>query len=109
LPPSPAIKKEDVNMHARLLTMNVGPGMRSFATGLADEGFKMAKAQPGFVNATYLVIDEAAGEYGSLTVWNTNADAMAAAEKLRPWLEQKLAGKAKSPPVVRVAEVYTPK
>jgi hypothetical protein len=96
-------------MHARLLTMNIGPGARNLATGLADEGYKMAKAQPGFVSATYLVFDEKAGDYGSLTVWKTEADAHAAAEKLRPWLEQRIAGKVKAPPAMRLAEVYMPK
>lgn len=95
-------------MHARFLTINLGPGGRATATGMADEAFKMVKGLPGFVSATYLIFDEAAGDYGSMTIWNTEADAAAAAEKLQPWLEKNLSGKVKAPPMVRVAEVYQP-
>lgn len=95
-------------MYARFLLMNLGPGMRDAATSMADEGYKMSKGLPGFLSATYLVFDEAKGDYGSLTVWKSEADANAAAEKLQPWLQQKAGGMFKSPPVIRVAEVYEP-
>ena len=96
-------------MHARLFSMVLGPGMRDTATGLADDAYKMNKDLPGFVSATYLVLDEAKGEYGSLTVWKTEADATAAAEKVLPWFEKEAGAKLKAPPVVRLAEVYEPR
>ena len=96
-------------MHARFLMMNLGPGMRATATGMADEAYKTAKGLPGFVSATYLVFDEAKGDYGSLTVWKSEADANAAAATLMPWFEKAASGKLKAPPVIRIAEVYEPR
>lgn len=96
-------------MHARLTLMNLGPGMRDFATSIADESFKLSKTLPGFVSATYVIYDEEAGDYGSLSIWKTAADADAAGEKVGPWLQQKASGKIKIPPTIRVGEVYEPK
>ena len=93
-------------MHARLVTMTLGPGMRDKATALADASLKLNRSLPGFVSVTYLIFDEAAGEYGSLSVWTSAEEANAAAEKLRPWLEQNAGAMLKAPPAVRVAEVY---
>jgi len=96
-------------MHARLFIMNLGPGMRETAISLADGAFKLNKTLAGFVSATYLILDEARGEYASLTVWRSEADATAAAEKVLPWFEKEAGSKLKAPPVVRLAEVYEPK
>lgn len=95
-------------MYARLTTFNIGPSGRDLATGMADEAIGMVKAMGGFVSATYLIIDEAAGDYGSLTVWNTQADANAAAEALRPWMMEKAGSKLTAPPVIHTCEVYKP-
>ncbi|MEQ8696557.1 MAG: hypothetical protein RLO48_12345 [Bauldia litoralis] len=96
-------------MYARLLTFSIGPGRRDVATGMADEAFAMVKAMNGFVSATYLVIDEEAGEYGSITTWQSLADADAAGEVLRPWMMEKVGDKLTAPPVIRNAEVYEPR
>jgi hypothetical protein len=95
-------------MLARVLSMTIGPGMRDVATRMADEGYKLSRTLPGFVSATYLIFDEAAGDYGSITVWKSAAEANAAAETLGAWLRQSYGDKLKTPPVVRVAEVYEP-
>jgi len=95
-------------MHARLVTMTLGPGMRDKATGLADASLALNRTLPGFVSATYLIFDEAAGEYGSLSVWKSVEAANAAAEKLRPWLEENAGAMLRSPAAVRLAEVYEP-
>lgn len=95
-------------MYARLLIMQLGPGMRHAATAMADEAFKLTRTLNGFVSANYLIFDEESGEYGSMTVWQSKADADAAAAHLTPWLEQYAAGKLKAPPVIRNAEVYQP-
>ena len=95
-------------MHARLTTFNMGAGKRDVATSMADEALKMSKGMDGFVSATYLILDEAAGDYGSLTVWETEDAANAAAETLRPWLAEKLGPDMTAPPVIRMAEVYVP-
>ena len=95
-------------MHARLFMMNLGPGMRDAATGVANEAYKLSKGMPGFVSATYMIFDEASGDYGSLTVWKTESDADAAAAKLTPWVQQKIGDRFKAPPVIRQAEVHEP-
>jgi len=95
-------------MYARLLIMQLGPGMRDAATAMADEAFKLTRTLNGFVSANYLIFDEESGEYGSMSIWQSKADADAAAGRLTPWLEQHAAGKLKPPPVIRNAEVYQP-
>lgn len=96
-------------MYARLVTFNIGPGQRDMATGMADEAFAMVKPMKGFVSATYFIIDEGAGEYGSVTTWQSRADAAAAGEILLPWMMQKVGDKLTAPPVSRHAEVYEPR
>ncbi|MCB1486053.1 MAG: hypothetical protein KDJ88_01195 [Bauldia sp.] len=96
-------------MYARLLTFNIGPGGRDLATGMADEAYAMVKAMGGFISATYLVIDETAGDYGSLTVWNSHADADAAADVLRPWMMEKAGDRLTAPPAIHTCEIYQPK
>ncbi len=95
-------------MHARLVTMSLGPGMRDQATALADASLALNRTLPGFVGATYLIFDAVAGEYGSLTVWRSEEEANAAAEKLRPWLKENAGAMLTAPAAVRVAEVYEP-
>ena len=95
-------------MHARVLTMNVGPGQRDRMLALADESLRLNKSLPGFVSANYFVFDDAKGDYGSVTLWNSAADANAAGETLRPWLQEKIGTLLSAAPVVRHAEVYEP-
>ena len=95
-------------MHARVVNFTLGPGTMDAATAMADEGFKIAKSLNGFVSAVYMIHDEGAGKYGSVTVWQTEADADAAAEALRP-LMAKAGDKLKGTPEVSKAEVYEPK
>jgi heme-degrading monooxygenase HmoA len=95
-------------MIARLLTINLGPGARAVATRMADEGYAVAKSLPGFAGATYMIHDEAAGEYGSLTLWKSEAEATAAADRLGAWMRESYGDKLKAPPQVRVSEVYEP-
>jgi heme-degrading monooxygenase HmoA len=96
-------------MIARFLTVNLGPGKRDVAEGMADKSYAMAKTLPGFVTATYLVFDEAVGDYASMTVWKTAADATAAGATLGAWLQQEYAGALKAPPTIRIGEVYEPR
>ena len=95
-------------MHARLVIMNVGPGQRDRMIALADDSFAFNKTLPGFVSATYLVFDEAKGDYGSLTLWRSAAEAQTAGERLRFWLQDKIGSQLTAPPAIREAEVYAP-
>ncbi len=95
-------------MHARLSKIFLGPGARDVATGIADKAASIYKSIDGFVSVTFLIFDEAAGSYGSLSVWKSKAAADAAAEKLNPWLAQAVGDKPRAPPEVQLAEVYEP-
>jgi len=95
-------------MYSTLLTLTLGPGMRSAGEKLADQFAPALKALKGFKGVTFFG-DETTGEYGSLTLWETKEDAEAAAAVMRPKLEQAVSGIAKAPPTRRFFEVYEPK
>jgi hypothetical protein len=92
-------------MHARVFTFSLGPGSRDVATKYADDAYKMTKTLKGFVSATYLIFDDAAGEYGAITVWETEADAAAAGQTLG----NAFGDRHPSPPNIKTAEVYEPR
>jgi len=102
-----ADKRRDV-MYAQLVMFTLGPGMRAQAEKMADEFASAHKPLKGFKTAIFLG-DDAVGEYGSLTTWETPDDLKSASEILRPKLTEALSGIAKGPPTTRVFEVYAPK
>ena len=93
-------------MYARLILFNMGPGKRDIATALADAAYRYSRDLEGFVRATYMIFDEDVGDYGSLTVWKTRADADAAGVSLMAWMKDEIGDKLSAPPLVRLAEVY---
>lgn len=95
-------------MYGQLVMFTLGQGMRATAEKMADNFAKVHKSFKGYKNVIYLG-DDANGEYGSLTIWETADDIKSASEALRPQLEQALSGIAKSPPTVRIFEIYEPK
>ena len=99
-------------MYAQLVILHLGPGMRSTAEKLADQFAPVLEAQKGFKKITFLG-DEAEGDYGSFSLWESKedaeAEAEAEAEAIRPQLEQAVSGNAKAPPTRRLFEVYEPK
>ena len=74
-------------MYATLLTLTLGPGMRSAGEKLADQFAPALKTMKGFKGVTFFG-DETTGDYGSLTLWETKEDAEAAAAVTGPKLEQ---------------------
>ena len=94
-------------MYARLLTLQLGPGMRSTAEAMADESVARFEAQPGFVSVAFLADDEA-GEYASFSLWASKEAAETAGEALKAGLQQALGDMAKGPPMLRMFEVYKP-
>ena len=66
------------------------------------------RGSEGFQKITFFG-DEAAGDYGSFSLWESKEDAEAEAEAIRPQLEQAVSGIAKEPPTRRLFEVYEPK
>jgi hypothetical protein len=51
--------------------------------------------------------DESDGECGVFVLWNSAADAHAAAQVIRPKLDQHLAGRVQAPPETRLFEVLS--
>lgn len=95
-------------MYAQLVILHLGPGMRSTAEKLADQFAPVIEAQKGFKKITWFG-DEAEGDYGTFSLWESREDAEAEAEAVRPQFEQAVSGIAKGPPTRRFFEVYEPK
>ena len=95
-------------MYVQLVMFPLGNGMRVQAEKMADEFAQAHKPLKGFKNAIFLG-DDANGEYGSLTIWETLDDLKSASDILRPKLTEALSGVSKGPPTTRVFEVYEPK
>ncbi len=95
-------------MYAQLVMLTLGPGTRSTGEKLADQFAPALRALKGFKRVTFFG-DEAVGEYGSLSLWESKEDVEAAAAVLGPKLEQAVSGIAKEPPTRRFFEVYEPK
>jgi heme-degrading monooxygenase HmoA len=84
-------------MHARLVIFKLGPGQRSTIQALAQEFDPLYRAQPGF-NELYVIGDDLSGQYGSFSVWDSQADAHAANAVIAPRLQRALAGRLEDPP-----------
>ncbi len=94
--------------YARLALFTLGPGTRSTAEALADEMIPKVKAQKGFKDISFLM-DALTGEYGAFILWESKEDAEAAKDALFPVLLSKIGGIVKSPPSLKLFEVYEPK
>lgn len=95
-------------MYALLLLFALGPGMRSTAEKLGDQFAPAHRNAKGFKSETFLA-DDTAGEYGSLTLWESREAIEAFRKVAGPHLEKALTGVAKGPPSIRLFEVYEPK
>ena len=94
--------------YARLITFNLGPGNRALGEAIADQFAPAIRSMSGFEQLSFFV-DEASGEYGSLSIWASQEEAAAASALSMPRLQQALEGKLTAPPVIKEFEVYTPK
>jgi heme-degrading monooxygenase HmoA len=95
-------------MYANLVTLNLGPGMRSAAEKLADQFALIHRGMKGFKSQIYLA-DYTAGEYSSVTIYESKEDAEASITANRSKLEQGIKDIVKGPPLVKTYEVYEPK
>ena len=95
-------------MHARIMTVEMGPGMRNEGIALAERWAAAIATLPGFVTVTFFG-DEDVGTYGYFSLWETREAAEEAAEAAGPQALEALLEQALKPPVVRVYEVYEPK
>ncbi len=94
-------------MYARLVMFTMGPGKRAVAEKMADQFLGAMQGLKGFKGSTFIV-DEAVGEYGALSLWESKEALEAALETLTPGLQQALEGIVQGPPIRRTFEVYEP-
>ena len=95
-------------MYASMLTLSLGPGMRSAGEQLADQFSPILKTLKGFKGVSFFADDEA-GEYISLSLWETKEDAEAGTSVTGPKLKEAAGNILKGSPTRRFFEVYEPK
>lgn len=95
-------------MYARLVTLKLRPGSMATAEKLADHAVSVIAGLNGFVNVTFFGNDET-GEYGSLSLWETVADAEAVSDATGLQIRDIVGDLLTERPTVRICEVYGPK
>ncbi len=95
-------------MYARMVRFTVEPGTRSIVETLVEGANTLYNALKGFKHVTYFG-DEAAGEYGAFSLWESKEDAEDAAIALNSKLGEALDGVIKGPPTMQLFEVIEPK
>jgi quinol monooxygenase YgiN len=95
-------------MYVRFVLFTLGPGERTAAEKIADEIIPAIRAQKG-CNTCKFFTDDEVGEYGIVVLWESREDADNAASVISPRLKPALSGIVKSPPSIRLYEVYEPK
>ncbi|MDL1944910.1 hypothetical protein FBQ99_21500 [Chloroflexi bacterium CFX2] len=95
-------------MYARLITFNLEPEKCAAAEKLADRFAPILRARRGLVTVIFFAND-AAGEYGILTLWESKENLEVEATLLIPRLQDALAGISAAPPLIRLFEVYEPR
>jgi hypothetical protein len=91
-------------MHARLVRFSLGPGKREVAQALAHDLQPRITAMAGCQGVTVFG-DAADGQYGIFVLWDSEANANAAAQVIRPKLDEHLAPHVQAPPEARLYEV----
>ena len=94
-------------MYARLIIFNLGSGMGAAAERLTDRFAPLLKARRGLVDAIFFAND-AAGEYGVLTIWESKEDVEEEATLVIPRLQDALASFSVTP-TIRLFQVYEPR
>jgi quinol monooxygenase YgiN len=93
-------------MYARLVRFSFGPGNHEAAQALADDIAPQIETQPGCKGVTVFG-DEADGAYGLFVLWDSEQNANAAAQVIRPKLDEHLSGKVQAPPDARLFKVLS--
>jgi heme-degrading monooxygenase HmoA len=91
-------------MHARFSVISAGPGMRSRMEELADRLATRLRNLKGFRGVTFLM-DDATGDYGSFSLWESREDAEAANAAVSPQVAKIFKGML----TPWIFEVYEPK
>ena len=95
-------------MHARLVTLKLKPGSMSTAEKLADHAASVIRDLKGFKDVTFFGNNET-GEYGSLSLWETEDDAEAVSKATGLQIRDIVGDLLIERPTVRICEVYGPK
>ena len=91
-------------MFLRLVLFKFGPGMREAADDLAADLGPQIRALDGCQSATFFG-DDTDGQYGLFVLWDSQANADAAADKIAPQLMSHLGGKVTEEPSRRLYSV----
>jgi hypothetical protein len=93
-------------MYARLVRFTLAREKRTDAQGIADEIAPQIRVQPCCTSATVFG-DDSDGQYGLFVLWDSPANAKAAAQVIGPKLEARLAGNLHGDLDVRLCEVLS--
>ena len=93
-------------MYARLVRFSMVPGKRAVAQAIADEIAPLISEEPGCKGVTVFG-DDSDGQYGIFVLWDSQANANAAARVIRPKLDAHLAGSIQGAPDARLFEVFS--
>ncbi len=91
-------------MYVRLVRFALSPGKHDVAEQLANDLVPAISAQPGCKEVTCFGADSD-GECGLYVLWDSRENADAAAQVIRPKLNQHLSGNVQGPPDIRLFEV----
>jgi heme-degrading monooxygenase HmoA len=94
-------------MYVRFLTFKANPRRRSEVEALGDQVFKYVKSLKGFISV-HFIISENSNEYGSFSLWESRADAIAAGQSIRAKTGGTLQNLASGSPKTEIYEVYKP-
>jgi heme-degrading monooxygenase HmoA len=93
-------------MHARLVRFSFGPGKHAEAQSIADNIAPLIASQSGCQSVTVFG-DDTDGEYGIFVLWDSEEKANAAAQVVRPRLEEHFAGNVQGTPDARLFKVLS--
>ncbi|HEV8638758.1 MAG TPA: antibiotic biosynthesis monooxygenase [Chloroflexota bacterium] len=96
-------------MYARLALIQLGPGKRTEVDQIMPMLAERLRGLKGFRSVMFFA-DDKAGEYGSLSLWESEADAEAASKAMRPLVMKAVEGvtSVEGEPRVRHFEVVEP-
>lgn len=92
-------------MYARLVRFSLNSGKQAVAQAVADELAPSITAQQGCKGVTVFVDDD--GEAGIFVLWDSEDNANAAAQLIRPLLDKHLSGNIAGPPDARLFKVIS--
>jgi heme-degrading monooxygenase HmoA len=78
-------------MYARLALIQLGPGKRAEVDRIMPALAERLRGLKGFKSVMFFA-DDKAGEYGSLSLWEREADAEAASQAMRPMVMEAVEG-----------------